>query len=189
VPTGARVVAVEPLEEMRAQLEAVVPAAEALAGSAEDLPLEDESADAIVAASAMHWFDLDQALPELHRVLRPGGGLGVVGQGRDLSQPLQQAVQEIIGRYLPDASEFGGWRKQVEASGLFEPGETFESRFEQLLDAEGLAERIGTISYIARLSDEDRAELLGHVRALGEEQPETPFPFRYGVGGTIWWRA
>jgi SAM-dependent methyltransferase len=189
VPTGARVVAVEPLDEMRAQLETVVPGAEALAGSAEDLPLEDASADAIVAASAMHWFDLDRALPELHRVLRPGGGLGVVGQGRDLSQPLQQAVQEIVGRYLPDASELGVWREQITASGLFEPGETFESRFEQLLDAEGLAERIGTISYIARLSDEDRAEVLGHVRALGEEQPESPFPFRYGVGGTIWWRT
>jgi SAM-dependent methyltransferase len=189
VPTCARVVAVEPLDEMRAQLEAVVPGAEALAGSAEDVPLEDAGADAIVAASAMHWFDLDRALPELHRVLRPGGGLGVVGQGRDLSQPLQQAVQEIIGRYLPDASEFGVWRNQVKASGLFAPGEIFESRFEQLLDAEGLAERIGTISYIARLSDEDRAELLGHVRALGEEQRESPFPFRYGVGGTIWWRT
>jgi ubiquinone/menaquinone biosynthesis C-methylase UbiE len=189
VPTGARVVAVEPLDEMRAQLEAAVPGVAALAGSAEALPLPDASADAITVASAMHWFDLDRALPEFHRVLRPGGGLGVVGQGRDLSQPLQQAVQEIIGRYLPDSSEFDGWQKQVTASGLFEPGETFEARFDQLLDAEGLAERIGTISYIARLSAEDRRELLGHVRALGEEQPETPFPFRYGVGGTIWWRT
>jgi ubiquinone/menaquinone biosynthesis C-methylase UbiE len=189
VPTGARVIAVEPLDEMREQLEAVVPGAEALAGSAEELPLEDESVDAITIASAMHWFDPDRAIPELHRVLRPGGGFGVIGQGRDLSQPLQQAVQEIVGRYLPDASEFGVWRRRVVESGLFRPGETFESRFDQWLDAEGLAERIGTISYIARLSDEDRAEVLGHVRALGEEQPETPFPFRYGVGGTIWWRT
>jgi ubiquinone/menaquinone biosynthesis C-methylase UbiE len=179
VPTGARVIAVEPLDEMRAQLEAVVPDAEALAGSAEALPLEDASADAITVASAMHWFDLDRAVPELHRVLRPGGRLAVVGHGRDLSQPLQQAVQEIVGRYLPAASELEGWGEQVAASGLFEPVETFESAFDQLLDAEGLAERIGTISYIARLTDEERAEVLGWVRAVGEEQPATPFPFRY----------
>jgi ubiquinone/menaquinone biosynthesis C-methylase UbiE len=189
VPTGARVVAIEPLDEMRAQLEAIVPEAEALAGSAEALPLPDASADAITAASAMHWFDLDRALPELHRALRPGGGLAAIGQGRDLRDPLQQAVQEIVGRYLPDSSEFGGWRVQVAASGLFELVETFESAFEQLLDADGLAERIGTISYIARLPDAERAEVLGWVRRVGEEQPETPFPFRYRTGAAVYRRV
>jgi len=57
--------------------------------------------------------------------------------------------------------------------------------FEQLLDAVGLAERIGTISYIARLPDEERAEVLATVRALGEQQRQSPFPFRYRMGATI----
>jgi ubiquinone/menaquinone biosynthesis C-methylase UbiE len=185
VPTGARVVAVEPLDEMRAQLEAAVPEAESLPGRAEELPLPDASADAITVASAIHWFDLDLALPELHRVLRPGGALAVLGHGRDLDDPLQRALQEIVGPYLPDASEYGSWRGEVERSGLFGSPETIHASFEQLLDAEGLAERIDTVSYIARLPEEERAGVLAQVRALGEAQPVTPFAFRYGASASV----
>jgi ubiquinone/menaquinone biosynthesis C-methylase UbiE len=185
VPTGARVVAVEPLPEMRAQLEAVLPDVEALAGSAEDLPLPDSIADAVTIAAAIHWFDLEHALPALHRLLKPGGALGVIGPGRDLDQPLQRAVQEIVGPYLPHAAEFGLWRKAIVESGLFTLEESFDASFDQLLDSEGLAERIETISYIARLSDDERAGVVARVRALGEAQPETPFPFRYRVEATI----
>ena len=185
VPTGARVIAVEPLDEMRAQLEAAVPNVEAVAGSAEDLPLADGSADAITVASAIHWFDLDRALPEFHRVLRPRGGLAIIGQGRDLADPFQQALQEVIGTHLPDEAGFRVWRRELEASGLFGPLEDREASFDQLLDAEGLSERIGTISYIARLEDVERARLLERVRALGEAQPESPFPFRYGAFAAV----
>jgi len=181
VPLGARVVAVEPLDEMRAHLELAVPQAEAVAASAEELPLGDASADAITVACAMHWFDLDRALPEFHRVLKPGGGLAVFGQGRDLADPLQQAVQEIIGRFLPEESAFRVWRAEVAASGLFGPLEERRGTFEQLLDAEGLAERIGTISYIARLPDDERQDVLGRIRELGEAQSASPFPFKYGA--------
>jgi SAM-dependent methyltransferase len=170
---------------MRAQLETVLPEVEAFAGSAEALPLPDASADAVTIAAAIHWFDLDRALPELHRVLKPGGALGVFGPGRDLDQPLQQAVQEIVGPYLPDDAEFGVWRKAVVESGLFTLDETLDTSFDQLLDAEGLAERIETISYIARLPDDERGRVVARVRALGEAQPETPFPFRYRVEATI----
>jgi ubiquinone/menaquinone biosynthesis C-methylase UbiE len=179
VPTGARVIAVEPIPEMRAQLEAAVPDTEVLAGSAEKLPLPDQSVDAVVAASAFHWFDHDRALPEIYRVLAPGGAFGIVANGRDLRDPLQATVQEIVGPYLPDLDELGGWRQALETSPLFGPAEEFATVHEQWFDAAGLAERIGTISYIARLPDDERAKLLARVRAVGEAQPESPFPFRY----------
>jgi SAM-dependent methyltransferase len=185
VRTGAHVIAVEPLPEMRAQLEAVLPEVEVREGTAEELPLEDHSVEAITVAAAMHWFDLDRAIDEFLRVLRPDGAVGAIGPGRDLDQPLQQGVQEIIGPYLPDMSEIGGWRDHVARNGSFRLSETFEVEYEQLLDAEGLAERIETISYIARLPDEERAAVVARVRALGEAQPETPFPFRYRAGATI----
>ena len=185
VPTGARVVAVEPLPEMLAQLEAAVPDAQALVGSAEEIPLADDSADAVTAASAFHWFDHERALPEIHRVLRPGGGLGILGNGRDLDDPLQAAVQAIIEPYLPDLAELGGWRQALDASTLFGPRETFEAPFEQEFDPEGLAERIGTISYVARLPEDERADVLARVRALGEAQPEIPLGFRYRTQVTI----
>jgi ubiquinone/menaquinone biosynthesis C-methylase UbiE len=179
VPTGARVIAVEPLAEMREQLEAAVPDAETLAGSAEELPLDDDSVDAVVAASAFHWFDPDRALPEIHRVLKPGGGLGTLGNGRDLPDPLQQQIQAIVGPYLPDTGEMLRWIPVVDASPLFGPAEEFSTTHEQWFDADGLAERMGTVSYIARLPEDERAEVLARIRAVGEAQPESPFPFRY----------
>jgi SAM-dependent methyltransferase len=185
VPTGARLIAVEPLAEMRAQLEVAVAGVEAVAGSAESLPLLNASADAITVASAMHWFDLDRALPEIHRVLRSGGGLGVVSQGRDLDDPLQAGVQEIIGGYLPNLPELEAWREVVERSGLFGPMETMHASNQQLLDPDGLAERIGTISYIARLPDEERAGVLRRVKAIGEAQPYSPFAFRYRARAAV----
>jgi ubiquinone/menaquinone biosynthesis C-methylase UbiE len=185
VPTGARVVAVEPLAEMLEQLAAAVPEAEALAGSAEELPLEDGSADAVVAASAFHWFDPDRALPEIHRVLKPGGALATLGNGRDLSDPLQQQVQEIVGPYLPAPGSLRGWVTVLEASPLFGPIERFETTHEQRFDAEGLAERMATVSYVARLPEEEKAEVLARLRALGEAQPESPFPFRYRTGARV----
>jgi ubiquinone/menaquinone biosynthesis C-methylase UbiE len=185
VPTGARVVAVEPLAEMLEQLAAAVPEAEALAGSAEELPLEDGSADAVVAASAFHWFDPDRALPEIHRVLKPGGALATLGNGRDLSDPLQQQIQEIVGPYLPAPGALRGWVAVLEASPLFGPIERFETAHEQRFDAEGLAERMATVSYVARLPEDERAEVLARLRALGEAQPESPFPFRYRTGARV----
>jgi ubiquinone/menaquinone biosynthesis C-methylase UbiE len=179
VPTGARVIAVEPLPEMLAQLAAAVPEAEPLLGSAEKLPLDDDSVDAVVAASAFHWFDPERALPEIHRVLEPGGGLATLGNGRDLSDPLQQEIQAIVGPYVPAVGAMLGWIAVVDASPLFGPVEEFSTTNEQWFDAEGLAERMGTISYLARLLDDERDEVLGRIRALGEAQPRSPFPFRY----------
>ena len=80
---AARVVAVEPDERMRAVLAARCPEAEALEGRGEDIPLPDASVDAVVIASAWHWLDPDRAVPEIARVLRPGGALGVIWVSRD----------------------------------------------------------------------------------------------------------
>jgi ubiquinone/menaquinone biosynthesis C-methylase UbiE len=179
VPTGAHVIAVEPLGEMRTQLEAAVPDAEVLAGSAEELPLPDGSADAVVAASAFHWFDAERALPEIHRVLRPGGTLATLGNGRDLSDPLQREIQAIVGPYVPAVGELLAWIAMVDASPLFGPVEEFSTAHEQWFDADGLAERMGTVSYVARLPEDERADVLARIRMLGEAQPESPFPFRY----------
>jgi SAM-dependent methyltransferase len=187
VPTGARVIAVEPLAEMRAQLEEAVPGAEVVAGSAEELPLPEGSVDAVVAASAFHWFDTERTLPEIHRVLVRGGALATVGNGRDLSDPLQRGIQAIVGPYLPGVDEILGWIPVVDASPLFGPVEVFSTAFEQWFDPEGLAERIGTISYIARLPDDERAEVLARIRGLGEAQPESPFPFRYRTQARVWY--
>ena len=66
---GLDVVAVEPGDEMRAVLERVLPEVEALAGTAEAIPLPDASVDAVTVGQAFHWFDPEAALAEMRRVL------------------------------------------------------------------------------------------------------------------------
>ena len=113
VELGHDVVAVEPLEEMLEQLRANVPGVEALTGAAEQIPLPDESADAVVAAQAFHWFDQAVALREIARVLRPGGVLGLIWNARDDTEPWVARLSELTG----DNSEWnedhcGGARRQ-----------------------------------------------------------------------------
>jgi ubiquinone/menaquinone biosynthesis C-methylase UbiE len=93
VPRFATVIAVEPLDGMRAVLERVVPGARALAGTAEAIPLEDASVDAVVAGEAFHWFDPEPAVAEMARVLRPGGGVAAL-YNRDV-QPRERWHEEI----------------------------------------------------------------------------------------------
>ena len=83
--TGAAVIAVEPVPAMRAQLTQRNPGIEAMAGTAEDIPLADGAVDAIVCAQAFHWFANPAALAEIHRVLKPGGALGLIWNVRDES--------------------------------------------------------------------------------------------------------
>ena len=69
---------------------------EVVSGTAEELPLAEASADAITVAQAFHWFDHERALPEFHRVLKPGGSLVLIWNSRDLDDPLQRGVEQLI---------------------------------------------------------------------------------------------
>ena len=74
-----------------------MPEAEALEAPAEQIPLPDESCDAVFAAQCFHWFDRERALPELRRVLRPGGGLVLVWNWWDERDPLQKELGPVVG--------------------------------------------------------------------------------------------
>ena len=180
VPTGARVVAVEPVAEMRAKLAETSPGAEALDGTAESLPLADASADAITVAQAFHWFDHGTALPELHRVLRPGGTLVLIWNMRDLEDPLQAAIEELLRpvRRSVVAQQYGAWRGPLERSPLFGPSREVAFRYEHLSTADDLCDRVASTSFVAAMSPVERARLLLRARALVDGRPER-FPFRY----------
>jgi SAM-dependent methyltransferase len=97
VAVDFEVVAVEPGAAMLAQLRLAVPEAEALEGPAEAIPLPDGSVQAAFAGQAFHWFDGPRALPELHRVIKRGGGLVLLWNWWDERDPLQRELGELIG--------------------------------------------------------------------------------------------
>lgn len=163
--TGADVIAVEPVAEMRAALPAGV---HVLDGTAEAIPLAAASADAVTVAQAFHWFDGDAALAEIHRVLRRGGALALVWNRRRMDDPLNQAVEELVAPYRghTPALRTNAWRAAFERTELFGPLEAHAFPNEQSLDADGLADRVASISFIAALDDAERTHVLLAVRAL-----------------------
>jgi SAM-dependent methyltransferase len=164
----AEVVAVEPVAEMRATLEETVPQAKAVAGTAEAIPLSDSSVDAVAVGQGFHWFDGEAALAEIHRVLRPGGRLGLIWNGRDANDPFMWALSEIMTPYRGDAPSYHSerWRTAFERTALFTPLEKQTFKFGHELDPEGVVARVMSVSFIAALPPERRADVVGRVRTL-----------------------
>jgi SAM-dependent methyltransferase len=170
--SGAEVIAVEPVAQMRALLPAGV---EALDGTAEAIPLGDGSVDLVTVAQAFHWFDGDAALAEIHRVLRSGGRLALFWNRRVEDAPVNLAIDEVVEPYRERTPTHRGdaWRAAFERTSLFGPLEQHVFANEQVLDEDGLAARVGSISFIASLPEAERAGVLARVRALAAAGPVT----------------
>ncbi|MEU1962544.1 class I SAM-dependent methyltransferase [Nocardia sp. NPDC019304] len=171
---GATVIAVEPDEHMRGELHRRFPHVTAHAGTAEDIPLPDDSVDAIVAGQAVHWFDLDRAYPELRRVLRPGGVFAALWNTDDSSVDWVAGLKAVAGSSASTAQPPGG-RVVLPAHPLFRDHEFERSSFPHRYrrTAESLTATIGTQSHTLVISPEERAEVLGRIMAYLRERPET----------------
>jgi ubiquinone/menaquinone biosynthesis C-methylase UbiE len=165
VARGLDVIAVEPVAEMRAAIRAP---ARVLEGTAEAIPLPDACADGVTVAQAFHWFDGERALAEIHRVLRPGGVLALIWNRRDMRDELQQRITAMLEphRAGTPAHRDGAWRAVLDASPRFGALREQTSANAQVLDGDGLADRIGSISFVGALGEAERAELLDAIRAL-----------------------
>ena len=166
VALGHRVIAVEPLEQMLAELRRAVPGAEALLGSAEMIPVPDASVDVVTCAQAFHWFDHDRALPEIARVLRPGGRLALIWNMRDEREAwVDELSDAMVGRtrFVSRTAEL------IERSGLFEPSEHEVFDHSQDIDRTALQELVLSRSYCAVLTPEERVPILEKVDRIFDE--------------------
>jgi SAM-dependent methyltransferase len=168
VALGFDAVAVEPGAAMLGQLRLAVPAAEAFEAHAEELPLPDASVDAAFAGQAYHWFDRDRALPELHRVLRPDGGVGLLWNWWDERDPLQRELGVLIGyaghspfreEELPRAP----WFAELDRTVIETPGESTPDE---------LVGHLATASGFLVAEPAERDEALRAVRDLAERYGE-----------------
>jgi hypothetical protein len=165
---GLRVVAVEPLQEMRKRLEAAVPEAEVRAGTAEELPVPDHGAAAVFAANAFHWFDAARAPGDIHRALRPGGALVVIWGLRDTSDPLQAQLEALAERLLEDTDGYPipSSRAVLDGSGLFTPAGRRVFTYCQELDETGVIDLVSSWSVVGAAEPAARDAVLDEVAGL-----------------------
>jgi SAM-dependent methyltransferase len=169
---GHRVTAVDPSPEMLAELGARLPAVTTVVGTAESIPADDGSLDAVVAGQAAHWFDPAPAAREIRRVLRPGGVLGLIWNTRDDRVPWIAALEALL------ADEARGHEADQGVVDRFAeelPAEVqvLESGVVQPVTPDEVVGGIATRSYVAVMDDLRREEFLSGLRELLAGHPDT----------------
>lgn len=165
---GVEVVAVEPDPRMLAVLRGL--GLEGVEGSAEAIPLGNGAANAVVAGSSLHWFDLDLALPEIHRVLRPGGRLGFGWNHRDDRHPaiarMGAAVRAAQERARGPRWPSRDWAAELTASGLFLDVERALFEHVHEIPREALRDHLMSYSGVAALDEDERRRVIAKVARI-----------------------
>jgi SAM-dependent methyltransferase len=175
---GADVTAVEPDDSMLAEFRRALPSVRALPGSAEAIPLPDGAVDAVLCGQAMHWFDMPRALPEIARVLVPGGVLAALWNNDDdrvawvagLQAAAEGAASPSLSRRRAEIADHG-----VDQFGLvlFTSAERAEFRNDQRRTADSLVATIATHSKLLVMEPAERDRILAQVRGYLASRPET----------------
>jgi ubiquinone/menaquinone biosynthesis C-methylase UbiE len=181
VPRFGRVIAVEPLDEMRELIESGIPSVEALKGTAEKIPVDPESVDAVLVAQAFHWFDGPRALVEIGRALRPAGGLGLLWNStpwENREGPWFSSLDDVLERSRADLSTMrrhgtAMWRSAFASDRNFVPLRAATFANPQRVSRREFVAALASRSYVAAMEAADRAELLAELERL-LERPDAP---------------
>lgn len=176
-PLGATIVPVEPTRGMREEFARQLPGLPVLDGTAEEIPVPDALADAVLVAQAFHWFRTRIALREIARALRPGGGLGLVWNMRDHRVPWMREFTRIVEEYhywgIPRTRE-RRWRPVFEQGGIpFGPLHHRAFRHTQRTDIAGVVARALSISMIAVQPPAVQRKVARRIRELLSSDPAT----------------
>lgn len=189
VRTGAHVIAVEPVAGMRERCARELPFVPVLGGVAEALPLADNSARAVVAAQAFHWFASPAAVAEVHRVLVDEGAFVLVWNVRDERTPWVREMSKLLEPHSGSAPRYkdGSWRAVLESSGKF--GSLWRASFEHAqVGAPGMVlDRVASVSYVAALDPAERARLLASVGELVRAQSDAGGQVTLPYVTEVWW--
>lgn len=181
VGLGHDVFATEPDEQMLDVLSAKLPDVRATVGSAEQIPVPDQQYDAVVTGQAFHWFDLERALPEIVRVLAPGGRIVVIHNQRDTRIPWVRRLEAMTGGsnhpFSPTAD--------LDDSGLFSAVEEHDFRFWQVINRETIQDLVLARSNLNVATEEEReakrAEVLAFYDDYGRGMDGMQLPYQCRV--------
>jgi SAM-dependent methyltransferase len=170
IDAGLDLTAVEPLEATRAMLAEAIGAERVRAGRAEEIPLEAESVQAVMAADAFHWFDETRAMPEIRRVLRPRGGVAILRTAPVIDEPWSRELGEVIAQARPEHPAFNsrGAAAALEEDPAFGPVRETKITSERELDRDAILALVGSFSWVAALPEDERERTLGRVGELLE---------------------
>lgn len=166
VELGHDVHATDPDRSMLDVLARKLPDVRVSVAGAEELPVADRSVDVVVAAQSFHWFDHDRALPEIARVLRPGGRVALTWNVRDERIPWVRKLGRIIGSQEQEVDETA---ESLVLSGLFGFVEDASFAFWQEVNRESIQDLVASRSNVATLDDEARAATLRAVLELYDD--------------------
>jgi SAM-dependent methyltransferase len=186
---GVKVIAIEPVYSMRDALSTGLPEADVRVGQAENIPLDDNTVDTVVASQSFHWFDYRPALDEIYRVLRLGGHLVTAWNVRDNNVDWVAACSAVLDRYAGESPRHRSmaWRRAINSDARF--GSIDEWRIDNPFPTtvEGIVDRTLSTSFIATLSQERQQEVTGQIRAIVEPLgPSLDYPY---ISQLQAWRA
>ena len=165
VERGLNVVAVDPIEELLEVLRTTLPDTPALLGTAEQIPLPDNSIDAVLVAQAWHWFDPDRAAAEIGRVLRPGGRLGLLWNVRDERLGWVKEFGSIVGL------EHDWANRTIVVPEPFTDVQTHRVEWTNYITPQALIDYVASRSYCITSPADVRRQTLDEVRNLLTTHP------------------
>jgi SAM-dependent methyltransferase len=192
VPLASHVVAVEPSPAMLAELRKRVPEADAREGTAEAIPLDDATVDAVFVGQAFHWFSAGEAFEEIARVLRPGGGLALIwNQARwtEAELPWLGRFSALLEPRRIAAGPFPAgddrWKEALDRSHGFGPRHDALFTHSHRIAVDDFLALVSSWSWIANLPSDERSELLARVRDLAGADALLELPYVTEVFWTL----
>lgn len=188
---GLNVTAVEPVLGMRERFSENFPGVPAIDGTAERMPFASGSLDGVAVAQAFHWFDGSRALPELHRVLKPGAPLVMVWNRRDSEDGWLKELAALLETSRDKAPGYasGKWKAAFETTTLFEPLQKREFTHVVRNDLASFLDRIRSISFVGAMNPAEQKRFLDRIRNLLDTAPETKGRAEFDIPHRtdVWW--
>lgn len=186
---GLDLTALEPLPGTRELLAAAIGPERARDGVAEQIPLAQDSVEAVFAADSFHWFDTARAMPEIRRVLQKHGTVAILRTVPLFEERWTEGLGKIMEGIRPEHPGFGqaGPAAALEDDPAFGPVNELSLRMPASLDRDGLLAYMASISWVATMPEERRSELLGAIEALLDEHDVQRSEFE--LEHRVWWAS